>query len=247
MKGGAWHALGDAGLSPRLTAWLGAARLAAGRVDAAEPLAWLLERGAPVWAWPELVHPRSGGGCAGEGHHSASTAAVLNLVRRFAVHERGGGLALLPAVPDAWLGQSIEAHGVATSFGRLSFALRWHGERPALLWELEPHDDPAVAAALAAAGPVVLTAPGLDPSWSTTEPRGEALLESPGRLPAPAAGAHDDHDHDDHGVDHDHDHDQAAEARPDPVADEVAVELRPGGVTGRVLDAEPPAGGGSFS
>jgi len=239
VKGGVWHAPGGAGLSPRLTAWVGAARLAAGRTDAAEPLAWLVERGAPVWAWPELVHPRSGGGCAGEGHHSASTAAVLHLVRRLAVHEPGGGVAMLPAVPDAWLGQSMEAHDVATSFGRLSFALRWHGERPALLWELEPHADPAVAAALAIGGPVVLTAPGLDPTWSTTELRGEALLEPPGRLPgAPADGP----DPDDH-ADHDRaDRDHAATA-----SGEVPVELRPGGVTARVLDLDPPAGGGSFS
>ena len=58
-------------------------------------------------------------------------------------------------------------HDLPTAFGRLSFAIRWHGERPALLWELEPHAD---------VGPVRLTTPALDPRWSTTEPRGEALL-----------------------------------------------------------------------
>jgi hypothetical protein len=248
VKGGAWHAPGDAGLSPRLTAWAGSARLAVGRIDAADPLAWLIERGAPVWAWPELVHPRSGGGCAGEGHHAASTAAVLQLARRLAVHEPGGGLALLPAVPDAWLGQPIEAHDVATSYGRLSYAVRWHGERPALLWELEPHDDAAVARALAAVGPLTLTAPGLDPSWSTTELRGEALLASPGRVPAPGRGVDPDSGPDE-GPDSGPDEDDATDrsAAPDGPASEVTVEVRPGGVSGRVLDAEPPPGGGSFT
>jgi hypothetical protein len=189
VRGGVWQAPGTAGLSPRLTAGVGAARIADGRPDVSEQLYWLMERGAPVWAWPELVHPRSGGGCAGEGHHAASTAAVLDLVARLAVHEPGGGLDLLPAVPDAWLGQPVEAHGVPTSFGRLSYALRWHGERPALLWELEPHDDDAVTAAVVtAAGGLVLRAPGLDPTWHSTELRGEALLAAPGRLPeAPVA------------------------------------------------------------
>jgi hypothetical protein len=237
VKGGVWHAPGDAGMSPRLTAWIGSARLAATRADVAEPLAWLIERGDPVWAWPELVHPRSGGGCAGEGHHAASTAAVLQFVRRLAVHESGGGLALLPAVPDAWLGQAIEAHAVPTSYGRLSYAVRWHGERPALLWELEPHAEPVVAAVLAAAGPFVITAPGLDPTWSTTELSGEALLAAPGRVPPPPAASPDDGDG---RVDHHPDH--AATEAP-----EVAVELPPGGVSGRVLDSEPPPGGGSFS
>jgi len=57
--------------------------------------------------------------------------------------------------------------------GSISFAVRWHGPRPALLWELAP---------AANVGPVRLVAPGLDPSWSSVEPAGEALL-------APLAGA----------------------------------------------------------
>jgi hypothetical protein len=184
VRGAVWHEVGFAGLSPRLTAWLGSARTSLGRPDVDEPLRWLLDRGAPLSTWPELVHPRSGGGCGGEGHHAASTAAVLQLARRLLVQEAGDGISVLPAVPDSWLGQSIEAHDVPTSYGRLSFALRWHGDRPALLWELEPHEDPAVAKALAAVGAFVVRVPGLDPRWSSAEPRGETLLAAP--LPRPS-------------------------------------------------------------
>ena len=46
------------------------------------------------------------------------------------------GLALSPGVPDAWLGQGWEVHDLPTAEGRLSYAIRWHGDRPALLWEL---------------------------------------------------------------------------------------------------------------
>jgi hypothetical protein len=106
------------------------------------------------------------------------------------VHEPGGSVAAVPLAPPSWLGQAIEAHDVPTSHGRFSFAVRWHGERPALLWELEPHDDPGVAAAVAALGPFVVRAPGLDPRWSSTEQRGEALLAAPPGAPAqPAAEA----------------------------------------------------------
>ena len=46
-------------------------------------------------------------------------------------------------------------------------ALRWHGPRPAVLWEID--------------GPgVVLRCSGLDPSWSAATARGEALLVEPG-------------------------------------------------------------------
>lgn len=91
-----------------------------------------------------------------------------------------GTLRLLRVWPDEWLGADLEAHRVPTRHGLLSFAIRWHGARPALLWEL--------------AGEATLTVPGLDPSWSSTEPSGEALLapvEPAGGLPGvvkPLAG-----------------------------------------------------------
>jgi hypothetical protein len=94
-------------------------------------------------------------------------AELLLAVRVHLVQELDDGLALSPVVPDAWLGQGWEVHDLPTSSGRLSFAIRWHGDRPALLWELDAHDGLA---------PVRLTAPSLDPTWSTTEPSGETLL-----------------------------------------------------------------------
>jgi hypothetical protein len=48
----------------------------------------------------------------------------------------------------------------------VSFAVRWHGPRPALLWTA-----PAGA---------TLRAPGLDPEWSTSDPSGEQLLGTTG-------------------------------------------------------------------
>jgi len=93
-----------------------------------------------------------------------------------AAAEGVAGLALASAVPDAWRGQGWEVHDAPTAHGRLSYAVRWHGERPALLWELEPHPGAGSGNGVAAPGPVRLTAPGLDPAWSSTEPKGEALL-----------------------------------------------------------------------
>jgi hypothetical protein len=96
-----------------------------------------------------------------------AAAELLRVVRRLLVAERDGGLVLCPLVPEAWRGRGIEAHALPTALGALSFAVRWHGSRPALLWELTGD------------GPVRLTAPGLDPGWSATERTGEALLAGP--------------------------------------------------------------------
>lgn len=86
-------------------------------------------------------------------------------------------LALFSGFPPAWLGQSVEVHEAPTRFGRLSCALRWHGARPALLWDLQPPRGRPVPDGL------TLLAPALDPSWSTTEARGDALLAEPAPPP----------------------------------------------------------------
>jgi hypothetical protein len=97
-----------------------------------------------------------------------ATAELLALVRDQLVREVADGLALCTVWPAAWLGQGLEVHDAPTGFGRCSFAVRWHGERPALLWDV----DGAPAA-------FRLTVPGLDPAWSATDPKGEALLAAP--------------------------------------------------------------------
>jgi hypothetical protein len=68
-------------------------------------------------------------------------------------------------VAAEWLGQSIDVRGLATAVGSVSFSVRWHGDRPALLWERIGGSDT-----------VELRCPGLDPEWSSTERNGEALL-----------------------------------------------------------------------
>jgi hypothetical protein len=119
--------------------------------------------------------PRAGGGDLG------ADVELLLAARRFLADDGDGAtLRLLRSWPDEWLGADLEAHRLPTRLGLLSYAVRWHGARPALLWELHGHGR--------------LTVPGLDPSWSTDDPAGEALLapvEPAGGLPGvvrPLAG-----------------------------------------------------------
>jgi hypothetical protein len=164
-----------AGLSPRRTLAQATAELALGDPTSLDRWAWVRSVESPTHVWPDVVHPRTGDGSRGDGHHPATGADVLVFVRDLLVRDTGSGLALCSVLPSTWLGQGFEVHDAPTAWGRLSFAVRWHGERPALLWDLDPHPGPAA----------VITAPGIDPSWSTTEPRGDALLAAP-ILAAPA-------------------------------------------------------------
>jgi hypothetical protein len=162
------QAVGPAGLSPLLTAWLAGAEVAAADRRALARLDWLVGAASPTCTWPEVVHPRTGGGAAGDGHHAATGAAFLRLVRQVLVREAPDGLTLCSVLPAGWAGQGLEVHDAPTAWGSLSYGVRWHGERPALLWELTPHDADGEAP--------VLRAPGLDPTWHRQELRGEALL-----------------------------------------------------------------------
>ena len=186
-----FQGISHTGLGTYLTLQLAFIELEAGDRRALGRLRWLLDAATPTWTWPEAVHPQLGGGCMGDGHHGWAAADFLSFVRCLLVREVEDGaghpgLALCSLMPEAWLGHGLEVHDAPTHHGRLSFALRWHGDRPVLLWELQPRDGGSVAPG--SAPPVRLCAPGLDPAWSSTEPRGESLL-GPVPLPAAAAGS----------------------------------------------------------
>ncbi|WP_436795286.1 hypothetical protein [Actinospongicola halichondriae] len=128
--------------------------------DALAHVDTMLSDASATWTW----------GAGEEDDGRSSSARFASLVRAALVRETDEGLALLSSVPRRWFGQGIEVHDAPTRVGTLSFAVRWHGERPALLWELERHDPSAA---------VTITCAGLDPAWRTTDERGDALLEAP--------------------------------------------------------------------
>ncbi len=143
--------------------------LRAGRPGALERVDWLVEATSATGSVPAVLHP-AGGGVGGDGHDGAAVASIISALLSTAVVEHPGEarLSLLPAFRESWLGAPVEAHRVPTRWGIVSFAIRWHGERPALLWEI---DRPADG--------LVVDCPGVDPDWSTTESVGETLLAAP--------------------------------------------------------------------
>ena len=108
------------------------------------------------------------------GHDPLQAAGLLAAVVSALIDDTDPArLDLLPGWIELWRGQGVEIHGLAISAGQLSLALRWHGERPALLWEIEPN-----VAGVRRGVPTLLCS-SLDPSWQGSGWRGEALLGLP--------------------------------------------------------------------
>ena len=120
--------------------------------------AWGLDREA-VEMWAHLP------GRARRAAKRAVSSGVLAETRAALVRENGRTVDLLPGFRPAWLGQPVAAHDLPLRQGLCSFAVRWHGPRPALLWDVP-------------AG-MTVRVPALDPTWSSNEPVGEALLGEP--------------------------------------------------------------------
>ncbi len=118
---------------------------------------------------------------------AARTAArtVVEVIEGLVV-DTDEGVELLSGWTSAWWGAPVEATSVPTRWGRVSFAVRWHGERPALLWEVVPWDPQHEATPL-------LRAPVLDPAWSSSRPSGDALLAPRSDRPTDAPRVEVDH------------------------------------------------------
>ena len=78
-----------------------------------------------TWSWSHLDDADS----------AYARGTILMALRATVVAERADSVALLPGFSERWLGRPIDVERLPVRAGRLSFSIRWHGARPALLWE----------------------------------------------------------------------------------------------------------------
>ncbi len=162
---------GDLALSVALTG----AELAGGRPGAGGSLLdRVLDGAGPTWVWPDDAQGVEPGAEPASGHGPRAAAEIWTLARTILADDRSGRcgpgsvtLGLCSWWPPAWAHSPLEVHGLRTRAGVLSFAVRWHGTRPAVLWEISD-----------ALAPVVVRARGFDPSWSSEHLRGEVIFEA---------------------------------------------------------------------
>jgi hypothetical protein len=104
---------------------------------------------SPTGQWPEAIHPRTGGGCMGDGQHVWAAAEWVLMLRHCFVREEGETLILCQGVPERWLAGTapVTFGSASTAFGPVSISVErntdtgqvsvawqgaWHGAAPTI-------------------------------------------------------------------------------------------------------------------
>jgi hypothetical protein len=139
VQGAFFQNMIHSGLNAYLTLALAQALLRAGDVESLALVHAVADLASPTGQWPEAVHPRTGGGCMGDGQHLWASAEWALMMRSLFVREEGDRLILLSGLPEDWLtgefpiafGPTCTAHGpVTVAVERRNGALhaRWQAD-----------------------------------------------------------------------------------------------------------------------
>jgi hypothetical protein len=124
-SGAFFHKLLHSGYNVYLTAHMAECYLLQKAALALPILDWILDHASGTWTFPEAIHPETGGGCMGDGHHGWATSELVHLIRNLLFMERDGRLSFFPAIPQRWLdiGNVVEAKDARSHFGTFDFSL----------------------------------------------------------------------------------------------------------------------------
>jgi hypothetical protein len=154
VQGAFYQDMIHSGLNAYLTLHVAQVLLRAGDPRHLELMDTVARLASPTGQWPEAIHPHTGGGCMGDGHHVWAAAEWLLMLRNCFVREEGERLVLCAGVPPRWLEQDqpIRFGPAPTSFGTVSIEIRPDQEHgPRVTWQADWHG---------AAPPVEVRLPG---------------------------------------------------------------------------------------
>lgn len=160
VRGGFFQEISHSGINPYLTLYIAQVLLRAGDMRFHAILKAIAALASPTGQWPEAVHPRTLGGCMGDGQHVWAAAEWVMMIRNaFVREEKGGKLILFSGIAKEWriTGQTLEFGPAPTSYGPIelfaecgerSVKLRWNAtwrSRSPMIEIRLPGHEPVVA------------------------------------------------------------------------------------------------------
>ena len=145
-KGGFFQDMIHSGINAYLTLHIAQVLLRAGDPRCHDLMQTVADLASPTGQWPEAIHPRTLGGCMGDGQHVWAAAEWLLYIRNCFVREEKDRLILASAIAPQWMkpGQPLRFGPAPTRFGKISIEIvpgegdkvkvswrgQWHGEAP---------------------------------------------------------------------------------------------------------------------
>ncbi len=133
---GFFHPIVHSGYNPYLTLQIAHSFLILGEVEKAWEVAETIFRQAtPPYSLPEAIHPRTGGGTMGDGHHGWAAAEIILFLRSCMVKEENGVISLFKGNNNRLVqkGKNVKVKNVPTTFGEVSCSLSFTGETTAVV------------------------------------------------------------------------------------------------------------------
>jgi hypothetical protein len=97
------------------------------------------ELASPTGQWPEAIHPRTGGGCMGDGHHGWASAEFALMMRNLFLREEGDTLVLAPGIRREWIdGGEVKMGPLPTKWGPVTVRVTPSGaDEVTVHWDAE--------------------------------------------------------------------------------------------------------------
>lgn len=132
------------GINVYLTLHMAQVMLRAGDPDFFELVQAVARLASPTGQWPEAVHPRTGGGCMGDGQHAWAAAEWVMMIRNMFVREEDDALVLASGMPAAWLdnGQTASFGPALTPYGAVTVRVTGRDRALYVAWEAVWRDQP---------------------------------------------------------------------------------------------------------
>jgi hypothetical protein len=132
--GGFFQHMIHSGINAYLTLHIAQIRLRAGQVgEAWKLMECVADFASPTGQWPEAIHPRTRGGCMGDGQHIWAAAEWALMIRNCFVREEDDGLVIGSGVPAEWWRETGAEFGpTLTPWGKVTVRIAPANDGPKL-------------------------------------------------------------------------------------------------------------------
>ena len=143
FQGGFYQEISHSGINPYLTLHLAQVFLRAGDPRYFDLMNTIGSLATTTGQWPEAIHPRTKGGCMGDGQHIWAAAEWVLMIRNCFVREEEieEKLILCSGIHDSWIpeGADISFGPTLTSFGPVKIQIKTQNQKTKILWSGDWH------------------------------------------------------------------------------------------------------------